>query len=259
MSQTPSSCWGLTVGNFDMAIESKGEDFGWVYAPATNVDDTVDLSINGADGDVVKIKDSFFVINTNHQYGRKTLKTASIVRDGHIVEMCKFSTNENPKLVVKKATDQNLCQKVVDGKVRKLVWGQVDDGRVTRNGDLAYSPRNMTVDINLDGKREIVAWIDESSGGGCGTTSYSLASLSEDESEVLNDALTKALQSAGEPENHRLVLGHDDHEIQVISYKNKPYVLGNSKLQSVWGNKLKTWCEFEYLPQHQVNKAYTVK
>jgi hypothetical protein len=257
MSQTPSSCWGLSIGNFDTEIETKGKDSGWIYAPVNDDEDKVDLSVNGADGEMVKIKDSYFVIDTNHQYGRKTLKTASIVKDGHIVETCKFSTNENPKLVVKKATDQNFCQKVVDGKVKKLPWKQVDEGLVTMDGGPEYSPRNMKVDINLDGKRDVIAWKDESSGGGCGSTSYSLVRLSEDESEMLHDDLTKTLQAAGEPQGH--ALGHDDNEIQIITYKNKPYILGNSKLQSVWGNKLKTWCDFEYLPQHQVSKVYSVK
>lgn len=214
-------------------------------------DDEVDLSEAGADDEMVAIGEDTFVVSTYGYYDKRTLKSAASAKDGYIDEICTFSSDEEPNLVIRKANNQTLCQSI--SGLEPLPW---DDQEITTlldspNGIQEAPPKHMVIDLNKDGRKDLVGLFEESSGGGCGATTIYLSSDDKNLNKIL---LTNKNEDGQSGWGHNIY--QNNYDVQIFEIDGKPYVLGNSELVSLWGNQKKTWCEFESLVQHHVSGVY---
>jgi len=219
-----------------------------------NPDGGVDLTDAGARDELVTIDGDTFVISTYYYFDRRTLKTAAIVKNGYIDKLCEFSSEERPKLVVRKAADENLCSRIPQGELKPLPWNDdpVDSPIKNPYGTHADPDKHIVTDLNMDGKNDTLGLFEEESGGGCGSISIYLNT---------DDSGLNRLLHAKDDQYGQGVWGHDsyqDHnyDVHVFVDKGKPYLFGKSKLVSLWNNRLDTWCEFDSLTQHHVATVY---
>lgn len=220
-----------------------------------NADEDVDLSDAGARDEMVTIGGDNFVISTYYYFDLRTLKSAAIARDGYIDPICTFTSEERPQLVVRKAVDPRLCRRVSQGRLKPVTWEDhpVGSSLETPYGYGTQAPnKQVAIDLNMEGKDEMLGLFVESSGGGCGSTRI----LLKTDNGVLNELLYSPDDRYGKGVWGHDSYGGDDYDVQVFVENGKPYLLGKSKLVSLWGNHLKTWCEFDSLVQHNVLTVY---
>lgn len=279
-SSSWGSCSDQRIFNFASGIASIDADASSdapieVSVEQTSEDEGIDLADAGARDELVQLGDKYFVIRTYYYFGRRTLKAASTAIGGHIDLVCKFSNQDAPRLVVRKASNPKLCRRVAKGQIEPVHWEpqEVRDRVENTLGFDGNLEKVSVVDLTGDGKPGTLGWIAYASGGGCGSDTIFLASVKSEKRRVMKDSwpeyetrvvhsiadehLSKLLVSQGEKSGHyEGALGHDVHDVQVYVENDKPYLLANSKLLSFWHGRVRTWCEFDALTQHQVRTVY---
>lgn len=110
----------------------------------------------------------------------------------------------------------------------------------------------------------MIALFNYASGAGCGSYHQWLMELSENTEFVPKTLLNDILRSRewGPIKGARERTPY--FSLKLFQYKGKPYIFAQGKrtsaeVVSVWGNKERTWCEYELLPQHKVEVFYPVE
>lgn len=246
------SCSGFRIWNLGSNTDTRTTPQIEFSLDQGNSEGEVDLSEAGANDEMISIDKESFVISTYYYFDQKTLKAASIAKNGRVDPICEFSSGRKPNLATRKAVNLKICNDVSEGRVKPLSWNAEPTDIPLQFSDGIFPPsEHVEVDLNKDGKKEVVGLSVEDSGARCGSTTIYLAT----ENKELNDIL-----ATNEDKFGRRGWGHNrydsEYDVHLFIIENNPFVLGNSELVSLWGNKKKIWCEFESLVQHHVKTVY---
>jgi hypothetical protein len=234
------------------------------------------------------------VVTGSFGHGRSRAVLVSwIAPDGGKRPLCYLKTEREAAAKVVKAEDPGLCNAVLDGKEDSPPW----EGPVSISGSSKQSRFSASaglvaaMDLDLDGKPDLVARLEYDSGAGCGYHHEWLEHVAADEADPANEGTPPLswkdfdLEDGGEaklggtyeiqdsPLSRLLALGTATFRcrdrgslfrLKLLSYRGKPYVLGHgeaasAQVLSLWGGEPKTWCEYELLPVHSIDVFYPME
>ncbi len=185
---------------------------------------------------------------------------------GGVMPLCSIAIKRERRLETAKSENPALCRAVAENTVEFLSWSLASE-EINRKSAAAEPGRatisSMSLDIDVDGDDDTIAWVNYSSSAGCGYEHHWLVEMSDDLISVAESPLNSVLidkgphigaagrwrewaPSAGSPHT-----GWDSPRIFI--FDGKPYILGragygsdSAAVISVWGGEERTWCEYEY-------------
>lgn len=211
------------------------------------------------------------VVTGNFRAGWSELsRVAWIAPDGAKRALCLLRPTGETKTEVLVNENPRLCKQVPENRVRKVQlsdsvalprntsgesiggWGRWDDNS------------GAILDINLDGRKERISLFSYAHSGGCGSYHQWFHELTADQTAVAKTSLNSLL--ANTISTHIVGSGKETewYSVKLFEYQDRPYILGRGvgstpTVVSVWKNQLKIWCEYQLLPQHQIDVLYPVE
>jgi hypothetical protein len=164
--------------------------------------------------------------------------------------------------------DPALCSAASGSMAATVPWS----GRYAITGGhkrwVVESAEAAEVDLDDDGRTELVASLGFDSGAGCGSTHEWLEILEKDERpdayRITDTPLGRLLE-----EHARGPIDGNPQRDSVFSFRllrhaGKVYVMGGGRKSSAavvsfHGGKPRTWCEYNLLPQHEVAVRYPIE
>lgn len=233
-------------------------------------------SVEGFDGNNWGEADYFLHINNepiiasgNLLRGESEISLVSWLDEhGTKIALCKLEKDsaQKPKIidVTKNGEDPVLCEKTLRNQVAYIAWNnsELKISNIYRESDYLS---NISIDINLDGGKETISLFDYSSGAGCGSSGNFIREIDNNTSTIIDSGLNKIIEEAqvgNEIKNN--VLDDVWYTPKFFNYQNKPYILSggqetSAEVTSLWGNKKKTWCQYQTLPQYKIKKMFPIE
>jgi hypothetical protein len=202
---------------------------------------------------------------------------AWIAPDGAKRALCYLTLSDRINTKTARAEDAELCQAVTRGQIRAVPWQEsftVDtkEEQLTLKqqgwADYPLQYRAAELDLDMDGKKDLIVRFDYASGAGCGSFSQWLVQAVKKSPDVYTvdnseSGLTGFLRGVtGPPGSSEETEG--PFSLKMFLFRGKPYVLASGEttsgsVLSLWGRQSRTWCEFDLLPQHKVDAYYPVE
>jgi uncharacterized protein len=190
-----------------------------------------------------------------------------LAHDGAKRALCYLGPAGNLRIQTVRDEEPALCQAIATHRVEFLPWSEpvsVSQKQLDAAGIRADSSKAAVLDIDLDGKKDTVALLDYASGAGCGSYRQWLVDVTPDK-----DASTKMLlNSVLAMQEWGPVKGAVERDpwfsVKLLQHQGKPYILRqgtdtSAELVSLWSRQVRTWCEYELLPQHRIEVLYPVE
>jgi uncharacterized protein YecT (DUF1311 family) len=208
------------------------------------------------------------IMTGNFGWGESSASLVTwLAPDGAKRALCYLGPSGEIKTNTVHNEDLDLCQAVTAGSVKSLPWPEpvsVAQEKLYEAGIRADSGKGVVMDIDMDGKKEMIALFDYVSSAGCGSFHQWLLELTSDGQSVAKSQLSDILKSKewgpikGAPDNDLLF------SVKLFLYKEKPYILGrgnqlSAEVVSVWGSQQRVWCEYQLLPQHEIEVFYPIE
>jgi uncharacterized protein len=180
------------------------------------------------------------------------------------------------EIVNRERRDHELCDAVVMQEVDIVPWPKWEAVRLAGRGRFGSIDRRSTieVDLNHDGEKEAISLLDYASGAGCGFYRQWLSAADEYQDKTVAASLRSVfgenIPNGSLPGGWSYPKTHPGPgSIKVFRYKNKPYIMTRSSMDpagrdrarviSVWGNKIKHWCELYILTRHKIYLTFPLK
>lgn len=221
--------------------------------------------------------------------------------DGAKRALCYLGLKGQTVLRPVRSDDGELCAAVSAGDVSPIPWSETSTTQIPKEqllretGIYADDGRIAFVDLDLDGKQDMIAKLDYASGGGCGSAHEWLVQVVADTQSAESPATE--IDSAGSPAREFGAAPHEDQPAQPVVthriarsrmneilrkqewgpisvvdssfslslfiFREKPYILarsetGGAQVVSLWGGEKQEWCEYRLLQQHKVEINYPI-
>ncbi len=213
------------------------------------------------------VKGEPVVIKGEFDWGYSKAELVSwLAPDGAQRALCylRVDSGKPPRREIVRNENPALCGALKSGSVQFVSWSSepVAEKIIDDYGHTSIPERTTAIDINADGKTEKIGQFLYESSAGCGGSSQWLQELVPESSsaslkEVLNGGITRGpIKNVGS--------GDPWSSVNIFLFQKKPYILeageeSSAAVTSVWGGKKETWCEYNILPQYEVDVFYPVE
>jgi len=258
---------GGTCGNCDI-VDLTTDKLFEIY-PHDEDDEDLRWAGWGTCDHLLFLMDEPIIVSGRFHFGYSLAALVSwLAPDGAKQVLCSLQQTMKATVNVVHAEDERLCEAVMSEKVKFFPWKDkvsVPESQLRALNIRADGSKGAYVDLNLDGKRELVALLDYASGAGCGSYHEWLLALTAKgtlpQSSTLNKALLKREWG---PVTGRHIDDQRRFSVRLFQYEDKPYIYGqgdktSASVVSLWENKEKTWCEYNILPQHRIKRYYPIE
>lgn len=258
---TGGSCPTEQVFNVDSLIKTEGKDEGWI-----KVEDPQDefrwIAGWGTADSTIRFNNQHFVV-TESIWGSNNLQMVSQINNqGKIMPICAIK-EKSAEFVIVKSEDREVCDSILKKETKPIDWQEVDTAFLNyKLNQNAHKIEVSNIDINNDGKKELIGLFTYESGGGCGSTSQWFRHLDDELSEAIKGDIEDTFSKLD-----RIYIRHDVKN-QVFKINNQYYMLitdteHNGKFSNNFfqvlkleGKNQKKVCEFERKRHSEVSKIF---